>query len=100
MKQSVIGKLAEEDVVGKIIRNIAKNSADPDLKDLEQDIYLQLMEKDEEMIENLYENGQLNYYITKIAINNIKSKTSRFYYTYKKNKAKNITLDEWNEKAD
>jgi hypothetical protein len=32
----------------------------------------------------MYEKKQLNYYISRIATNNIKSKNSRYYYLFKK----------------
>ena len=100
MKQSIINSICKSNTLKTIIANIAKDSTDDDLQDLEQDIYLELLTKDEETIENLFYSGQLNYYLTRMVINNINSKTSRYYYRYKKNKAKNIPLDEWKETAD
>lgn len=100
MKQDIIAMIAETNLLRTIINNVAKNSNDEDLKDLEQDLYLELLEKDEELIEYLYENDQLNFFLTKMVTNNINSKTSPFYYRYKKNKLKQTSIDEYKETAD
>ena len=98
--KSIIDKIAKDGVLDEIVKNVAKNAKDEDLKDLKQDIYLTLLEKDEELLEKIYERGQINYLLTRIVVNNINSKTSRFYYLYKKNNQKNIPLDDWQETAD
>lgn len=100
MKQSIINKIAQDRMVETIVANVAKDTTDEDLTDLCQDIYLALMEKDEETIEDLYTKKQLNYYITRMVINNIDSSTSRYFYNYKKNKLKQISMDDYKETAD
>lgn len=100
MKQDIIAEIAETNLLRTIINNVAKNSKDEDLKDLEQDLYLELLEKDEELIEYLYENDQLNFFLTKMVTNNINSKTSRFFYNYKKHKTNQISIDEYKETSD
>lgn len=100
MKQKIIELLSRENTIRTIIHNVSKNNNDTDLEDLEQDIFVQLIEKDDDVIEDLYFKNQLNYYITRIVINNIDSKTSRYYYKYKKNNINNVPLDEWKETAD
>lgn len=94
--KKIIEKIATEKLVETIISNVAKNVTDEDLVDLAQDVYLTLMEKDEELLMGIYERGQMNYYLTRIVLNNINSKTSRFYYLYKKNKAKETSIDDAN----
>lgn len=87
-------------MVESIIANIAKNTTDEDLRDLANDIYLELLEKSEDLLVGIYERGQMNYYITRIVINNINSKTSRFYYLYKKNNAIQSSIDDTIEKGE
>lgn len=94
MKQDIIDKIFQSGQLKSIIRNISKNSEDEDFKDLEQDIYMELLEKPENVIESIYLRGQINYYLTRIVTNNIKSKTSRFYYKYKKNKKIETNMDD------
>ena len=100
MKQNIINKIAQDRMVETIVANVAKDTTDEDLTDLCQDIYLALMEKDEETIEDLYAKKQLNYYVTRMVINNIDSSTSRYFYNYKKNKLKQISMDDYKETAD
>lgn len=100
MKQNIINKIAQDRMVETIVANVAKDTTDEDLTDLCQDIYLALMEKDEETIEDLYTKKQLNYYVTRMVINNIDSSTSRYFYNYKKNKLKQISMDDYKETAE
>lgn len=100
MKQDVIRMIAEKNMLRDIITNVAKNNKDEDLKDLEQDLYLELMEKDDELIDFLYNNDQLNYYMTRMVMNNINSKTSRFYYIYKKNKNISTQIEDAPDKGE
>lgn len=84
MKNEIIDELAKGHVVEDIIANISKGSDDDTLKDLAQMIYVWLLESDDDKIESMYEKKQLNYYITRMAINNLHSKNSRYYYMFKK----------------
>lgn len=84
MKNEIIAKLAKERVVEGIISNITKDSGDDTLKDLSQMIYVWLLEENEEKIRHMHENNQLNYYIARLATNNLHSKNSRYYYLFKK----------------
>ena len=86
----IINELAINKTVEQIIHNVAKT----DIEDLAQDIYLSLLEKPPELIENLFQKNQLNFFITKMVMNNIRSSTSPYYYTYLKNKEKEISIDE------
>jgi len=102
--KKIVEKIANDGMVEKIIKNIAINTNDEDLVDFSQDVYMTLLEKDQDWLEGIYERGQMNYFITRIVLNNINSKTSRFYYLYKKNKSVTTPIDESNaekgERAD
>lgn len=76
-----IEKIARERVIEKLL-NIDNND-NFDLKDLSQDLYLSLLDKDEKLLEDLYNSGELIYYIKRMIKNNIFSKTSPFYRKYK-----------------
>ncbi len=52
--------------------------------DLIHDIFLTMVEKPPSMIDDLIKNNGLNYYISKVITNNVKSSTSPFYNKYKK----------------
>lgn len=89
----VVKQIATEKIVEEIVKNIAKDSTDEDLPDLIQDIYLTLLEKDEEWLQGIYDRGQINYFISRIVKNNINSKTSRWYYIYKMKKKRTDRID-------
>ena len=80
----LIQELAENHIVEKIISKLA-DASDVRLgflKDLAQDIYVSLLEQ-QERIENMTSDEQL-LYIQRMVFNNLKSKTSRYYYNYKR----------------
>lgn len=83
-KQEILTELAEQKLIETIARNIG--GYDEDIPDLCQDLYISLMQKDEALIQSLYTEGQMNFYVTRMVINNIRSTNSPFYTTYKKNK--------------
>lgn len=77
-KNEVISVIAEERMVEQICSNIAKSSDDL-LNDLSQEIYLDLLQKDEDKIVKLYESNQMRYFITRMIINNLHSTNSPFW---------------------
>lgn len=79
-RKEIIQQLAEKREVEKIIKNLG--CFEDSSKDLAQDIYFSLLSKD--ILEDLYDKGELNYYITRMVKNNINSNTSPYYTTYKK----------------
>lgn len=91
--KDIIEKIAKEKLVEEICNNIAKD--DDFVQDLCQDIYIELLAKPPEKIEELYKKKQLKYFIIRMVSNNFNSKTSRFYYKYKKNWTDLISLEEF-----
>ena len=77
-KNEVVSIIAKEKVVEQIVSNIAKSSDDL-LNDLSQEIYLDLLEKDEDKIVKLYESNQIRFFITRMIINNLHSTNSPFW---------------------
>ena len=82
-KNEVVNIIAKERLVEQIVNNIAKSSDDL-LNDLVQEIYLDLLQKDEDKIINLYETNQMRYFITRMVINNIHSTNSPYWCKYKR----------------
>ena len=91
-KNEVIGKLAKERLVEQIVSNIAKTNSDV-LNDLSQEIYLDLLEKDEQKIVKLYETNQIRFFVVRMILNNLFSKNSPFYQTFKKNANLTVNID-------
>ena len=84
----LISELAEKCIVEKMVSKLA-DASDVRLgflKDLSQDIYLCLLEQ-QERIEAMTSDEQL-LYIQRMCFNNLKSKTSRYYYNYKRHEEK------------
>ena len=52
------------------------------IEDLIQDIYLLLLQKDDDLIINLYNKGEIGFYLLKVARNQLLSVNSKYYYTY------------------
>ena len=81
MKYKIIEELAKNREIEKIISRI-NPSNDDTLNDLSQMLYEDLLMKDDDKIIQLYENDQLNFFITRMVLNSINSKTSRYYYMF------------------
>lgn len=99
-KYDIIEELALNKTIEDIISNIANNPNDDTLKDLAQMLYEDLLNKPSEKIIKLYNSNQLKYFITRMVLNSINSKTSRFYYAFAihNNKTQELnTIDEWTQ---
>lgn len=92
-KNEIVEKLAKDCVVEVIVKNYC-GKLDNDLQDLCQDIYLDLLLKDEKLVVNLYNLGHIKFFITKMVRNNVFSGTSPFYTKYKKPNYKSVDIDE------
>lgn len=84
--REIIEAISKEDLVRKVVKSmrIAVGESDFDLDDLCQDIWLSLMGKPEDVLQTLWERGEFEYYIMRMAANNICSGTSPYYQIYKK----------------
>lgn len=96
-KYSIIDEISKNKIVEEIVYNIGSKD-DEDLKDLIQDIYINLLEKEDSLIENLYSTNQLKFFIVKMVVNNIHSKNSPYYTKYKKDKNNKVKIEELYDK--
>ena len=83
-KYEVVDIIAREHLVERIVNKLLSSSKNPfDCpEDLIQEIYLLLLQKDDDLIVNLYNNGEIGFYLLKIARNQLLSVNSKYYYTY------------------
>lgn len=92
----------DKGIIRDIIENMRVSRLDAD--DLEQEIYMILLEYDKDKIIELYEKKQLRYFIVGIIQRQYNSKTSPFYKKYKKYysivDANVLNNDEINEEDD
>ena len=96
-KYKIIDEISKQKVVEEIVYNIG-DRGDEDLKDLIQDIYINLLEKEDNLIETLYNTNQLKYFIIRMVVNNIHSKNSPYYTKYKKDKINKVKIEELYDK--
>ena len=80
----IVNELSRSNTVEKIIYKLLPCSKNPfDYpEDLIQDIYVLLLEKDDKLIVDLYERGELGYYILKVVRNQLLSANSPYYTKY------------------
>ena len=98
-KNEVMSIIAKERMVEQICSNIAKSAdCDDTLKDLSQEIYLDLLSKDEEKIVNLYETNQIRFFVVRMVTNNLFSKNSPYYQVFKKNTNATVNIDNFKDK--
>lgn len=88
-KYEVINIIAREHLVERIVNKLLSSSKNPFdcSEDLIQDIYLLLLEKEDELVISLYNKNQLGFYLLKIARNQLLSKNSPYYTKYIKFRA-------------
>lgn len=96
-KYSIIDEISKDKLVEEVVYNIGSKD-DEDLKDLIQDIYINLLEKEDNLIETLYSENQLKYFIIRMVVNNIHSKNSPYYTKYKKDKINKVKIEELYDK--
>ena len=97
-KYEVVDIIAKEHLVDRIVNKLLSSSKNPfDCpEDLIQDVYLLLLQKDDDLIVNLYNKDEIGFYLLKIARNQLLSVNSKYYYTYIKFRAKSDDLTQAN----
>ena len=88
-KWEIVDELSKNNTVEKIVFKLLPSSRNPfDCpEDLIQDIYLILLNSDENLIVALYNKGELGFYILRISRNQLLSKNSPYYTKYIKFRA-------------
>lgn len=94
-KYEVIDIIARDHLVDRIVNKLLSSSKNPfDCpEDLVQDLYLILLNSDENLIVALYNKGELGFYLLKIARNQLLSANSPYYTKYIKFRAKSDELE-------
>ena len=81
MKNRIVNELAKNKVVETMCVNMGVEQSYFD--DLVQEIYLIILEYDDNKIIKMYEQNQIKFFITRIIKNQYFSKNSTFYKKYK-----------------
>lgn len=95
-KQDIIGDLARNKAIETIISNVTKCHR-PEHEDLAQMLYLDLLSKPDDLIEELHTRNSLQYFLARMVTNSINSKTSRFYYLFGKYNSLASDIDDYRE---
>lgn len=92
----IINEIANNGLVEEIINGVSYSKFEntENIKDLAQDIYLQLLQMRTDKLNELYDKGQLRYWIARIVVNSIHSKTSPYYYQYKKEQMQSVNIND------
>ena len=95
-KYDVVDIIAREHLVERIVNKLLSSSKNPfDCpEDLIQDLYLILLQKDDDLIVNLYNKDEIGFYLLKIARNQLLSKNSPYYTKYIKLGAQSDDISE------
>lgn len=93
----IVTQMARERRVETMVENIAKQPLDADLKDLSQMVYVILLEYDEDKLKDLWEHGQMNFFVARIILNQYRSANSPYFKLFRKYARKAEDIDQFRE---
>lgn len=92
-RTEIVEALAREGVVEELVRNTALSSVmTDDLADLSQMVYVALLEYDEAKIVDLWEHGQIRFFIARIVMNQLWGKKSAYYRLFRRPRERAVSL--------
>lgn len=91
-KTDIIAEIANTHLVERVINKLTGGVVEDSTSDLVNDIYVSLLEKDDETIQHLYETDALGFYVIRMVKNNLFSANSPYYRTYKKPSQNKVEL--------
>lgn len=95
-KYIIVEQLALNQTIETMVKKLTRRiQLSPNYQDLCQDLYLDLLEKSDDMIVQLYERGELEKFVMKMIKNNIYSYSSRFYKEYRKFSLKTEDINDY-----
>lgn len=95
--EKIVDTIAREGILRDIINTVTQNGkAAKDLmsiSDLEQDIYISLLNKGDKLVD-IWNEGHIKFFLARIVTNNIKSSTSPYYMKYLLPAKRNVEFDD------
>ena len=92
-RREIVERLAKEKRVEQICAMITHLAPDdPDLADLGQHIYLILLEYREDLLQDLWAHGEINFLIVRLVLNNFRSGKSRYHYLFRVFRERSVSL--------
>ena len=89
--RAIVALLAKQRVIEQLVQSLTQS---PYKDDLCQDLYIDLLNKDENLIIGMYYRGELLYFIRRMVSNNINSTTSPFYQKYERYRNRSTDLND------
>lgn len=81
--REIVEALAKERRVEGMLEKIAGRPITGDLCDLVQEVYMVILCYNSAKLSDLWEHGQINFFIARILLNQYNSANSPFHYTYR-----------------
>lgn len=95
----IIAKMAKDRMVETMIQNIVKKgSLSADMRDLSQMVYLVLLEYNADKIVELWTSGEIRFFVARIILNQLNSKSSPFYRSVRKLSSRAVELGDLQER--
>lgn len=92
--RKIVEELARCGRVEQFVKGAAHtDTLGADLQDLCQEVYCIILSYEPEKIVDLWENGDMDYFLARIITNQLWSKTSRFHYLYRRFQKLSVDID-------
>lgn len=91
-KYEIIADIGKARLVERLACNVAHSPMTDDIQDLCQMVYLYLLEYDNDKLQDLWDNGQITFFIARILINQYNSENSRYFRTIVKFQRRSTAL--------
>lgn len=82
-KEGVVEYIARSKLIQECILIVTGGVWRAEYDDLTQDLLVEFLDQGKKIVD-LYQRGQLRYYVVRVVRNNLQSCTSRFYYKYRR----------------
>ena len=82
-KEGVVEYIARSKLIQECIKVVTGGVWRSEYDDLVQDLLVEFLDQGKKIVD-LYEKGQLRYYVVRVVRNNLQSCTSRFFYRYRR----------------
>lgn len=89
----IVERLARERRVETMVENISHTHLHGALEDLSQMVYVALLTYDEAKIVDLWEKGQLGFFIARIILNQFRSSHSPWHDLFRRSPEKHVDID-------
>ena len=81
--RGVVEEIARSKLIQECILIVTGGVWRSEYDDLVQDLLVEFLDQGKKIVD-LYEKGQLRYYVVRVVRNNLQSCTSRFFYRYRR----------------